>query len=501
MTPTTSQIIIKNSLSGKKELFDPLVAGKVGMYVCGPTVYGEPHLGHARSAITFDIVYRYFKFLGYKVRYVRNITDVGHLEDEVNEVGEDKIAKKARLEQLEPMEVAQHYTNLYRDMMGKLNVLPPSIEPTASGHIVEQIAMIEQILANGLAYESEGSVYMDVLKYAEKYHYGQLSGRVLEDLLAGSRALDGQDQKKHPADFALWKKADDAHLMKWSSPWGVGFPGWHIECSAMSIKYLGLPFDIHGGGMDLKFPHHEAEIAQSHAAFGQAPVRYWMHNNMVTLDGQKMAKSKGNFIALGQMFSGDHPLLDKAYSPMTLRFVMLQAHYGSTIDFSNQSMKAAEVACGKLLKGQTLIDGLKADASKAVDEALSARIAQTCQRCYDTMSDDFNTAETIASLFELLRLANKLTQDQLNISVETLALLKNTYHGFLNEVMGIYDETANSAQDELFPEVMDILIEVRQQARANKDFAFSDYIRDRLAHVGIKVNDDKESATYETERS
>lgn len=496
----TRTVHLKNSLSGKKEPFEPLVPGKVGMYVCGPTVYGEPHLGHARSAITFDTIFRYFSFLGYKVRYVRNITDVGHLEDELNEQGEDKIAKKARLEQLEPMEVAQNYTNLYRNMMAKLNVLPPSIEPTASGHIPEQIEMIEQIMANGFAYESEGSVYLDVVKYAEKYDYGKLSGRVLEDLLAGSRALDGQEQKRHPADFALWKKADTAHLMKWRSPWGVGFPGWHIECSAMSIKYLGLPFDIHGGGMDLKFPHHEAEIAQSHAAFGRAPVRYWMHNNMVTLDGQKMAKSKGNFISLGQMFSGDHPLLEKAYSPVTLRFVMLQAHYGSTIDFSNKTMKAAEVASGKLLRGLELIDGLQADASGNIDKELSESIQVTCERCYKDMDDDFNTAETIASLFELLRLANKLSHQQTGITVETLALFQNTYKGFLHDVLGIQDESAANGQDELFPEVMDILIELRQQARDKKEFAFSDYVRDRLATAGITLNDDKEGATYETSR-
>ncbi|MEL7122951.1 MAG: cysteine--tRNA ligase, partial [Bacteroidota bacterium] len=474
------------------------VEGKVGMYVCGPTVYGEPHLGHARSAVTFDIVFRYLKFSGYKVRYVRNITDVGHLEDELNEQGEDKIAKKARIEQLEPMEVAQNYTNLYREMMAKLNVLPPSIEPTASGHIVEQIEMIEQIIANGFAYEREGSVYLDVVKYAEKYHYGQLSGRVLEDLLHGSRALSGQDQKKHPADFALWKKAEAGHIMQWSSPWGKGFPGWHIECSAMSIKYLGLPFDIHGGGMDLKFPHHEAEIAQSHAAFGCAPVRYWMHNNMMTLDGQKMAKSKGNFISLTQMFSGDHPLLEKAYSPTTVRFLVLQAHYGSTIDFSNNVLKAAEVASGRLLKGLKLIEGLMADETKHGDNDLSAKILSTCESCYQKMSDDFNTPETIASLFELLRLAQMLRQKKGSISTEALSTLQNTYRGFLNDVLGIKDEI--SSQEELLPEVMDILIEVRKQARDQKYFAFSDHIRDRLAAIGIQLKDEKENATYEVDR-
>lgn len=488
-------ISIKNTLTGEKEAFAPLVKGKVGMYVCGPTVYGEPHLGHARSAITFDVVYRYLGFLGYQVRYVRNITDVGHLEDELNEQGEDKIAKKARLEQLEPMEVAQHYTNLYRDMMAELNVLPPSIEPTASGHIMEQITIIEQIIANGLAYERDGSVYLDVSGYAERYHYGELSGRVLDELMAGSRALEGQEQKKHPADFALWKKAEAGHIMQWPSPWGMGFPGWHIECTAMSSKYLGMPFDIHGGGMDLKFPHHEAEIAQSYAAFGCAPVRYWMHNNMMTLDGQKMAKSKGNFISLGQMFSGNHPLLEKSYSPMTVRFLMLQAHYSSTIDFSNQALKAAEVACGKLLKGLNIINGLQVDETTNIDSDLSAKIMNACEHCYQKMDDDFNTAEAIAGLFELLGLAQTLIQAQSSISADTLSTLQNTYRGFLVDVLGISDES--SKRDALLPEVMDILMEVRQQARAQKNFAFSDHIRDRLAAVGIQVNDDKGKATYD----
>ncbi|WP_080053966.1 cysteine--tRNA ligase [Spirosoma aerolatum] len=492
---SSPDIYLKNSLSGQKELFVPLVEGKVGMYVCGPTVYGEPHLGHARSAISFDILYRYFRFLGYQVRYVRNITDVGHLEDELNGQGEDKIAKKARLEQLEPMEVAQHYTNLYRSMMAKLNVLPPSIEPTASGHIVEQIEMIGQILANGFAYETDGSVYFDVPGYATTYPYGQLSGRVLDDLLAGSRELDGQEQKKHPADFALWKKAEAGHIMKWRSPWGTGFPGWHIECSAMSIKYLGLPFDIHGGGMDLKFPHHEAEIAQCHAAFGRAPVRYWMHNNMVTLDGQKMAKSKGNFISLGQMFSGDHPLLEKAYNPMTVRFVMLQAHYGSTIDFSNQALKAAEVACGRLQKGLKLIEGLQIDESTVIDTELSAQLLRACERCYQTMGDDFNTAETIAGLFDLLRLAHQLTQRQGGIYQQTLNTLQTTYRVFLIDVLGISPET--DSEDTRLPDVLAILTNLRQQARTQKNFALSDQIREQLASIGIQVNDDKTSTAYE----
>ncbi|MCG8387163.1 MAG: cysteine--tRNA ligase [Cytophagales bacterium] len=489
-------IYVKNTLTGEKEVFTPISKGKVGIYVCGPTVYGEPHLGHARSAITFDIVYRYFRFLGYKVRYVRNITDVGHLEDELNGLGEDKIAKKARIERLEPMEVAQYYTNLYRDMMTRLNVLPPSIEPTASGHIIEQIAIIERIISNELAYVVEGSVYLDVVRYAQKYHYGELSGRVLDELLAGSRALEGQDQKRHPADFALWKKAETGHIMQWPSPWGMGFPGWHIECTAMSSKYLGVPFDIHGGGMDLKFPHHEAEIAQSYAAFDCAPVNYWMHNNMMTLEGQKMAKSKGNFITLGQMFTGEHPLLEKAYNPMTVRFLMLQAHYGSPIDFSNQALKSAEVACAKLLKGLELVNSLQpSESSSTSSDRFSKHILDTCQSCYDKMNDDFNTAETVACLFDLLAVAQKLVHLGDSISTGALHRLKQTYKGFLTDVLGIHSEA--STQDVLLPEVMDILLELRQQARAQKNFSLSDHIRDRLATIGIQVNDSKENATYE----
>ncbi|MEO0555796.1 MAG: cysteine--tRNA ligase [Bacteroidota bacterium] len=495
-----SKIHVRNTLTNKKESFTPIAKGKIGMYACGPTVYGEPHLGHARSAITFDIIYRYFKFLGYQVRYVRNITDVGHLEDELNGQGEDKILKKARIERLEPMEVAQYYTNLYRGMMTRLNVLPPSIEPTASGHIIEQIAIIEQIISNGLAYVVDGSVYLDVVRYAEKYHYGELSGRALDELLTGSRALEGQEQKKHPADFALWKKAETGHIMQWPSPWGMGFPGWHIECTAMSSKYLGVPFDIHGGGMDLKFPHHEAEIAQSYAAFGCPPVNYWLHNNMMTLEGQKMSKSKGNFITLDQMFTGEHPLLDKAYHPMTVRFLMLQAHYGSPIDFSNQALKSAEVACAKLLKGLELVNDLQPnEVSSTSSERFSKHILNTCQSCYNKMNDDFNTAETIACLFDLLAVAQKLVHRGESTSTEALKMLKKTYRDFLTDVLGIRSES--SAQDVVLPEVMDLLLELRQQARAQKDFSLSDHIRDRLATIGIQVNDSKENATYEFNRN
>ncbi|WP_109832638.1 cysteine--tRNA ligase [Reichenbachiella versicolor] len=495
MDSFSQDIYIKNTLSGDKELFKPISEGRVGMYVCGPTVYGEPHLGHARSAITFDVIYRYFSFLGLKVRYVRNITDVGHLEDELADQGEDKIIKKARLEQLEPMEVAQRYTNLYRDTMAKLNVLPPSIEPTASGHITEQIEVIQEILSNGMAYESNGSVYLDVNAYADKYHYGELSGRVLDELMAGSRDLEGQQEKKNPADFALWKRAEASHIMQWSSPWGKGFPGWHIECTAMSKKYLGLPFDIHGGGMDLKFPHHEAEIAQSYAAFGCTPVNYWLHNNMMTLKGQKMAKSKGNFITLGQMFSGEHELLLQAYDPMTVRFLMLQAHYGSVIDFSNEALKSAEIACNKLQKGLELIGGLESKSDKIVDNELSQQILTACENCYVKMNDDFNTAQVLASLFELMSLANKFENKESNVTEEALSQLKRTFKGFFCDVLGIQPQ--ESSENDYLPEVMEIISEIRNDARSKKDFQMADFIRDRLAVIGIKIKDSIDKTTFE----
>lgn len=495
MKSINQNIYVKNTLTGKKELFTPINEGRIGMYVCGPTVYGEPHLGHARSAITFDVIYRYFSFIGYKVRFVRNITDVGHLENEVTGQGEDKIIKKARLEQLEPMEVAQRYTNLYRDTMAQLNVLPPSIEPLASGHISEQIEVIEKIISNGMAYESNGSVYLDVTAYTDKYHYGELSGRVLDELMAGSRELDGQEEKKHPADFALWKKAEESHIMQWPSPWGKGFPGWHIECTAMSKKYLGLPFDIHGGGMDLKFPHHEAEIAQSYASYGCAPVNYWLHNNMMTLKGQKMAKSKGNFITLGQMFSGEHELLAQAYDPMTVRFLMLQAHYGSVIDFSNEALKSAETACNKLVKGLDVINGLTNKEGQTTDEPLSEQILKTCESCYAKMNDDFNTAQVVASLFELVSLTHKVESAKSNISEDALIQLKETYNGFLNDVLGISGH--ESAENDYLPKVMDIISELRNDARAKKDYELSDHIRDSLAAIGIQIKDSKGEATYD----
>lgn len=493
---TTRTLILKNSLSGKKEEFKPITEGRVGMYLCGPTVYGEPHLGHARSAITFDVVYRYLLFLGYKVRFVRNITDVGHLEDEVNEGGEDKIAKKARLEQLEPMEVAQHYTNVYRDAMARLNTLPPSIEPTASGHIIEQIELVGKILENGLGYEVNGSVYFDVPAYADKYNYGELSGRKLDELLAGSRELESQDEKRHPADFALWKKADESHIMQWPSPWGQGFPGWHMECTAMSSKYLGVPFDIHCGGMDLKFPHHEGEIAQCFGAFDKAPVNYWLHNNMVTLDGQKMAKSKGNFITLEELFTGNHELLEQSYSPQVLRFFVLQSHYSSPIDFSNTALQAAEKALERIRNAWSVMKAFDENeySEAGVESDSVKRIHAQCEACYDRMCDDFNTAETLSALFDMASLANSLANGQVakeEVDRESLNLMKVTFERFSKEVLGIELETEGSVGDSKEDALLELLSELRNEARADKNWALSDAIRDRLAALGFESKDQK----------
>lgn len=490
------ELKIYNSLSRQKEVFKPISEGKVGMYVCGPTVYGEPHLGHARSAIAFDIIFRYLKFLGYKVRYVRNITDVGHLEDEVNEGGEDKIAKKARLEQIEPMEVAQYYTNMYRNAMASLNVLPPSIEPVASGHIPEQIESIQKILDKGYAYESNGSVYFDVRKYNESYKYGELSGRTLDEMLSGSRELDGQEEKRFPADFALWKKAGPEHIMQWSSPWGMGFPGWHKECTAMSIKYLGLPFDIHGGGMDLKFPHHEAEITQCVGAHGCHPANYWIHNNMVTLDGQKMAKSKGNYISFAQMISGDHVLLEKAYTPMNIRFFMLQAHYSSTIDFSNSALQAADNAMKRLLNALKPLYLLKGKGEVSEDKILEDNVIALRNQCYEKMSDDFNTAETIATLFELSGIINTLYNSAgkgNNLSESTIKLLQVTYTGFISDVLGLNDEVVGN--NEKLDDVMKLLLELRSQAKKDKNYPLSDNIRKELTEIGISIMDNKDGTS------
>jgi cysteinyl-tRNA synthetase len=425
-----STLFLYNTLSRAKELFEPLNPPFTGMYVCGPTVYGDPHLGHARPAITFDVVFRYLLHLGYKVRYVRNITDVGHLVADADE-GEDKIAKKARVEQLEPMEVAQYYADRYFLCMDALNVKRPSIEPRASGHIIEQITMVQQILDAGYAYKVNGSVYFDVEKYSKNYEYGQLSGRVLDDLLSNTRALDGQDEKRHPADFALWKKAQPEHIMRWPSPWSDGFPGWHLECSAMSAKYLGLPFDIHGGGMDLLFPHHESEIAQSQIAHHHAPAKYWMHNNMITINGQKMGKSLGNFITLEEFFTGSHKELTQAYSPMTIRFFILTAHYRSTLDFSNEALQAADKGLKRLMAGyETLLTLVGDEKFIPRPQGEVSEVRALMESCYAAMNDDFNTPILIASLFEGVRMINLINDKKENISAEDLELLKK--HGWNN---------------------------------------------------------------------
>lgn len=467
----------------------------VGLYVCGPTMYGDPHLGHARSAVVYDTVFRYLRALGYRVRYVRNITDVGHLEDEVAGDGEDKIAKKARLEQLEPMEIVQRYTYHYRNALRLLNTLPPSIEPIASGHILEQIEVIRRIVDHGLGYEVNGSVYFDLSKYSEDNNYGQLSGKVLDDLRVGTRDTEGQDEKRGPHDFALWKKATPQHIMRWSSPWGDGFPGWHLECTAMSTKYLGETFDIHGGGLELQFPHHEAEIAQNEAAFHTHPARYWMHNNLVTIDGQKMSKSLNNFITLEETFSGNHPRLEQAYSPMAVRFFMLQAHYRSPLDFSNEALQAAEKGLKRLLKARQLLSEL-AHQSGTVDKATDEQIRILGEACYRQMSDDFGTPQTIATLFELSAKINALHQKQLFISADTFAYLKDTFVQLVDDVLGLVSEKKDDSQ--LTDSLVRLLIDTRRQAREKKDFATSDQIRDQLAAMGVQLKDEKSGETTYT---
>ena len=486
------QLLIYNTLSRQKELFRPLTEGRVGMYVCGPTVYGDGHLGHARPAITFDVVFRYLQHLGYKVRYVRNITDVGHLEHDADE-GEDKIAKKARLEQLEPMEVAQHYTNRYHAAMERLNVLPPSIEPHASGHIMEQIALVQQILDAGYAYVSNGSVYFDVRKYqADTHKYGQLSGRVIEEMLATTRELDGQDEKHFSGDFALWKKAAPEHIMRWPSPWSDGFPGWHAECTAMGAKYLGSPFDIHGGGMDLVFPHHESEIAQCVASTGHAPCRYWMHNNMITINGQKMGKSLGNFITLDEFFTGSHDLLSHAYSPMTIRFFILQAHYRSTVDFSNEALQAAEKGYAKLMEAYKALGRLQA----RKDEPANAVVATFRPKCYEAMNDDFATPMVISHLFEAAKLINSAADGKLHLPQADIDELRGLFDTFLFDILGMKDETAEGGNAGLVDGLMQIILDIRATAKANKDWTTSDRLRDALNALGISVKDGKDGATY-----
>ena len=488
-----SNLILYNTLSRKKEEFVPYNPPFVGMYVCGPTVYGDPHLGHARPAITFDLLFRYLKASGYKVRYVRNITDVGHLEHDADE-GEDKIAKKARLEQLEPMEVAQYYTERYHDAMRALGVLPPSIEPHASGHIIEQIEYIKRILDNGYAYISNGSVYFNVEAYNKKYHYGRLSGRNLEDIVTNTRTLDGQDDKRNSYDFALWKKAAPEHIMHWPSPWSEGFPGWHMECSAMSAKYLGERFDIHGGGMDLMFPHHECEIAQSTAACGHDSARYWIHNNMVTINGQKMGKSLGNFITLEQLFTGNHPLLEKAYSPMTIRFFILQAHYRSTLDFSNEALTAAEKGLDRLMKGVETLGKLKASERSTVD------VSDLEKRCREAMDDDLNSPMVISSLFDWVRVINQVADGAQQLSEEDLKRLRETVSLYVFDILGLRDEKSASAagNDKVAP-LVELLLEMRQKAKAEKNWGFADLIRDRLTALGIRVKDRKDGVDWEIE--
>lgn len=488
-------LLIYNSLTRRKQLFVPLVEGRVGMYVCGPTVYGDGHLGHARPAITFDVLFRYLTHLGYKVRYVRNITDVGHLEHDADE-GEDKIAKKARLEQLEPMEVVQHYLNRYHDAMARLNVLPPSIEPHASGHIIEQIEYIKKILDAGYAYESNGSIYFDVPKYNRDHNYGKLSGRNIEELLSETRSLDGQQEKRNPADFALWKKAQPEHIMRWPSPWSDGFPGWHLECSTMGEKYLGETFDIHGGGMDLKFPHHECEIAQSVAHHGHDTVRYWMHNNMITINGQKMGKSLGNFITLDEFFTGSHPLLTQAYTPMTIRFFILQAQYRSTVDFSNEAIQASEKALDRMLEGWRRLADLKG----ANTSTVTAEIADLEQKCYDALNDDLNTPIVIAHLFEAVGIINRVADGHATATAADIDALKALFQTFLFDILGMRPEAADLGGDEKAFEpyrgAVDLLLQVRAEAKAKKDWATSDLIRDRLAALGFNVKDTKSGVEW-----
>ena len=484
-----NKLFLYNTLSRKKELFEPINAPHVGMYVCGPTVYGDGHLGHARPAITFDLVFRYLKHLGYKVRYVRNITDVGHLENDAD-AGEDKIAKKARLEQLEPMEVVQYFTERYHKNMEQLNVLSPSIEPRASGHIIEQMSMIDGIFESGMAYESNGSVYFDVEKYNKQYHYGKLSGRVLEDLMTNTRDLEGQDEKRNPFDFALWKKAQPEHIMRWPSRWSDGFPGWHLECSAMSARYLGERFDIHGGGMDLLFPHHESEIAQSVAANHTEPVKYWMHNNMITINGQKMGKSLGNFITLNEFFSGEHKSLTQAYSPMTIRFFVLQAQYRSTLDFSNEALQGAEKGLVRLMNAWLTLDKLTAS------EKSTADVASLRASCYEAMNDDFNSPMVIASLFEAVRIINSVKDGKESLSAADLQLLRETFNTFMGDILGLKHEEATSAGNETVENLMGLILDLRKNAKSAKDFATADKIRDELAKSGIAVKDTKDGATW-----
>lgn len=486
-------IYLHNTLTRTKERFEPIASPFVGMYVCGPTVYGDPHLGHARSALTFDILFRLLKHAGYKVRYVRNITDVGHLEHDADS-GEDKIGKMARAQQIEPMEVAQYYTNRYHEFMSRMGNLNPSIEPLASGHIIEQIELTEQILKSGFAYQSNGSVYFDVRKYAESHNYGILSGRNLDDMVSGGRSDDFSDEKRFSADFALWKKASPEHIMRWKSPWSEGFPGWHCECSAMSKKYLGDTFDIHGGGMDLIFPHHECEIAQSEAANGKPSARYWLHNNMITLDGKKMGKSIGNAINLEQFFTGNHPLLERAYSPMVIRFFILQAHYRSTLDFSNEALIAAEKGLERLTTAWDTVSKLKASESSTIEDP-----QLILEQCYQAIYDDMNTPIAIARLFELVKVVNSLYDGTQKATAMQIEQLKYAFDTVLEDLLGLQraDSDSSAADRERLSGVMDMLLDMRQAAKTAKDWATSDLIRDRLSAIGITVKDRKDGADWQ----
>ncbi len=481
------KLYIYNTLSRRKEVFEPLQAPLVGMYVCGPTVYGNPHLGHARPAITFDLLYRYLTHIGYKVRYVRNITDVGHLENDADE-GEDKIEKKARLEQLEPMEVVQFYTNRYHKVMDQLNVLSPSIEPHASGHIIEQIQAIHSIIESGYAYVSDGSVYFDVQKYDKDHDYGILSHRNIEEMLNTTRDLDGQNEKRSKVDFALWKKASPEHIMRWPSPWSDGFPGWHIECSAMSIKYLGQEFDIHVGGLYL--PHHECEIAQNTAMEKHRVVKYWMHNNMITINGQKMGKSLGNFINLEEFFTGSHRMLAQAYAPMTIRFFILQAHYRSTVDFSNEALQAAEKGLNRLLDAYRAINRIKPAGNSSAD------VQGLRQKCYDALNDDLNSAIVLSHLYEAATIINSAVAGTVNLTQADIDEVRGLYDTFLFDILGIKDDKQQGNNSEAFGKAMDILLDIRAKAKENKDWATSDRIRDELTEAGFEIKDGKDGAEW-----
>ena len=486
---TSNTLQIYNTLSGKKEVFKPINEGAIGMYVCGPTVYSNVHLGNVRTFMSFDMIFRYFKHLDYKVRYVRNITDAGHLENDADQ-GEDRIAKKARLEQIEPMEVVQSYTVDFHTILNTFNFLPPSIEPTATGHIVEQIEIIKSILDKGFAYEANGSIYFDVLKYNEAHHYGILSGRNIEDLIHNTRGLDGQSDKKNPQDFALWKKAEPLHIMRWPSPWSNGFPGWHLECTAMSTKYLGKNFDIHGGGMDLKFPHHECEIAQAKAWHNHSPVNYWMHANMLTLNGQKMAKSTGNNILPAEILSGKNDKLTKGFSPSVVRFFMMQAHYRSVLDFSNEALLASEKGFLKLMEAVTSLS--KIEATEVVNDF---DVIKWKSNCYAAMNDDFNTPILIAELFSAVKYINQIKDNKASINTSSLAVLTKTMKQFVFDILGLKTAVSND-QNHKLGETIELLIKMRNEARAQKDFALSDKIRDELIGIGIQLKDGKDGTTF-----